>query len=126
MMRAATDTCARCVANLWITPASACGSPGRIALWTFWRGTGQVTRERVWHELRQLGDHVREPELARQAQAVCDEMALRARHNIEVIVDRLTAQGYRFHGNDDQQTPIAPIRTPTTGAAPLADWLLPL
>lgn len=80
-------------------------------------------REQVWHDLRQLGDRVREPELARQAQAVRDEMALRARHNIEVIVDRLTTQGYRFHDNDDQQTPIAPIRTPTAHAAPLADWL---
>ncbi|MFT4225901.1 hypothetical protein [Micropruina sp.] len=80
-------------------------------------------RERVWHELRQLGDRVREPELARQAQAVCDEMALRARHNIEVVVDRLTTHGYRFHDNDDEQTPIAPILTPTTHAAPLADWL---
>lgn len=65
-------------------------------------------RERVWHELRQLGDRVREPELARQAQAVCDEMALRARHNIEVIVDRLTTQGYRFHDSDDQQTHPSP------------------
>ena len=80
-------------------------------------------RERVWHELRQLGDRVREPDLASQAQAVCDEMALRARHNIEVIVDRLTTQGYRFHDNDDEQTPIAPTRTPTAHAAPLADWL---
>lgn len=80
-------------------------------------------RERVWHEPRQLGDRVREPDLASQAQAVCDEMALRARHNIEVIVDRLTTQGYRFHDNDDEQTPIAPTRTPTAHAAPLDDWL---
>lgn len=80
-------------------------------------------RERVWHELRQLGDRVREPELADQVQAVCDEMALRARHNVTVLVERLAAYGYRFHDNDDQQTPIAPIRTPTAGAAPLAAWL---
>ena len=80
-------------------------------------------RERVWDELRQLGDQVRAPEFAVDAQAVCDEMALRARHNIDVIVDRLTDHGYRFHDNDDERAPIVPIRPPTADAAPLAHWL---
>jgi hypothetical protein len=55
-------------------------------------------RGQVWQELRQLGSAVREPGLAAEAQLVCDEMARRARHNVEVIVERLAAQGYRFMG----------------------------
>src|SRR5690349_16803257 len=60
-------------------------------------------RDQVWHELRQLGSTVRDFEAAEEAQLVCDEMAHRARQNIELIVERLSADGYRFHGNDDEQ-----------------------
>lgn len=80
-------------------------------------------RERVWHELRQMGDRVRSPELAAEAQAVCDEMALRARRNVGVIVDRLTTQGYQFHTNDDEQAPVTPLRPPTAMAESTAAWL---
>jgi len=80
-------------------------------------------REQVWHELRHWGDRVREPDIAGDAQAVCDEMALRARHNIELIVGRLREQGYRFHTNDDAQDPVEPLRIPTGGAAALLSWL---
>jgi len=58
-------------------------------------------RDRVWHELRQLGGAVREPGLIEEAQLVCDEMACRARQNVEVIIERLSSAGYRFHANDD-------------------------
>lgn len=44
-------------------------------------------RDQVWHELRQLGAVVREREIREEAQSVCDEMAIRARHNVEVIVE---------------------------------------
>ncbi|WP_189034934.1 hypothetical protein [Nocardia rhizosphaerihabitans] len=37
-----------------------------------------------------------------EAQLVCDEMALRARRNIEVIIDRLSTDGYQFDPDDDQ------------------------
>jgi len=80
-------------------------------------------REQVWHELRQLGAAVREPENRAEAQLVCDEMAVRARHNIEVIVERLTQDGFRFHTNDDEQTPVTPHIPPTPTAAQHADWL---
>jgi len=80
-------------------------------------------REQVWHELRQLGAAVREPEIRAEAQLVCDEMAVRARHNIEVIVERLTQDGFRFHTNDDEQTPVTPHFPPTPTAAQHADWL---
>ena len=74
-------------------------------------------REQVWHELRQLGAAVREPEIRAEAQLVCDEMAVRARHNIEVIVERLTQDGFRFHTNDDEQTPVTPHIPPTPTAS---------
>jgi hypothetical protein len=78
---------------------------------------------RVWHELRQLGSAVREPGLAEQAQLVCDEMALRARRNIELIIERLGEAGYRFHSNNDAQTPVRPHFPPGAGAGAQADWL---
>ena len=80
-------------------------------------------RDQVWQELRQLGSGIRELEWAEEAQLVCDEMARRARHNLELIVERLSNAGYRFHTNDDDQTPVQPHIPPTPGAAAHADWL---
>jgi hypothetical protein len=77
----------------------------------------------VWHELRQAGDRVRTPELANEAQEVCDEMARRARQNVEVIVERLKEQGYRFHRNDDIRQPVEPHLEPGPNASGVADWL---
>ncbi|MFG1869227.1 hypothetical protein [Micromonospora arborensis] len=79
--------------------------------------------ERVWHELRQLGSRVREPAFAPEAQAVCDEMARRARTNIETLVARLREQGYRFHRNDDDQTPTEPYTPPGPKAEEHLHWL---
>ena len=80
-------------------------------------------REKVWHELRQLGATVSDAEAAGEAQAVCDEMALRARHNVEVIIDRLTTQGFRFHTNDDAQDPVVPFHGSSSGAGAQLRWL---
>jgi hypothetical protein len=80
-------------------------------------------RELVWQELRQLGSAVREPGRFEEAQLVCDEMARRARQNIEAIVERLTEAGYRFHTNDNEQAPVTPYIPPTAAAAELAAWL---
>ncbi|MFE9204574.1 hypothetical protein [Micromonospora sp. NPDC007230] len=78
----------------------------------------------MWHELHQLGSTIRQQaDLAEEAQLVCDEMARRARQNVEVIVERLSADGYRFHANDDEQTPMTPHAAPTATAAEHADWL---
>jgi hypothetical protein len=80
-------------------------------------------RAQVWHELRQLGAAVRAPEVRAEAQLVCDEMAIRARHNIEVIVEQLIAEGFRFHTNDDDQTPVTPHIPPGPAASAHVDWL---
>jgi hypothetical protein len=72
-------------------------------------------RDEVWQELRQLGSGIRESGWAEEARLVCDEMAHRARHNIELIVDRLSNDGY--------QTPVQPHIPPTPAAAAHADWL---
>lgn len=55
----------------------------------------QGDRERVWAELRRLGSDVRDPSVLTEAQAVCDEMVLRVRFNIELLVNRLQSQGLR-------------------------------
>ncbi|MFC5098144.1 hypothetical protein [Amycolatopsis plumensis] len=80
-------------------------------------------REQVWQELRGLGSRVREPDWAYEAQLVCDEMARRARHNVELIVERLSEDGYRFHTNDDERAPVLGHIPPTPAAAAHADWL---
>ena len=69
-------------------------------------------REQVWWELRQLGAAVREPRFEAEARDVCDEMARRARSNVEILVARLTAQGFRFHSNDADAAPVVPLRPP--------------
>ena len=72
--------------------------------------------------LRCLGARVHEPEYLTAAQAVCDEMARRARVNIETLVGRLTDQGYRFHTNDYEQEPMVPFIPATVAGAELANW----
>jgi hypothetical protein len=80
-------------------------------------------RGQVWDELAQLGGAVCEPHALEEVQLVCDEMAGRARHNVEVIVERLSRQGFQFHTNDDAQTPLMPHIPPTPAAAEHAAWL---
>lgn len=78
----------------------------------------------VWSELRALGADVRSnPESSAETQAVCDAMARRALSNIELIVERLTAQGYRFHTNDDEQVEVVPHRRPGAHASVVLAWL---
>ena len=50
-------------------------------------------RGQVWDDLARLGGAVREPHALEEVQFVGDEMARRARHNVEVIVERLTRYG---------------------------------
>ena len=80
-------------------------------------------REAVWSELRLLGSAVRDPLLLEEAQAVCDQMALRARFNIEMLVERLTSQGFLFHSNDDQRIPVCPFQPANPAARRLVTWL---
>lgn len=81
-------------------------------------------REEVWNELRQLGATIEDPDLLDEAQRVCDEMAGRARQNVEVIIERLTIQGFHFHSNDDDQHPQAPYFPATPTADEQAAWLV--
>jgi hypothetical protein len=81
-------------------------------------------REQVWREIGRLGSAIRDDaELLRETELVCDEMARRARRNVEMITGRLIGQGYRFHRNDDEQTPAVPWVPPTAAAGQYANWL---
>lgn len=101
-----------------------CGSIVRVASSPNWLQRYRAgQRDQVWAELRELGGEVRLPGPAQEAQLVCDEMARRARRNVEVIVARLVSQGYRFHANDDAQTPVVPWVPPTARALQHAAWL---
>ncbi|GAA2532479.1 hypothetical protein GCM10010201_34930 [Pilimelia columellifera subsp. columellifera] len=105
--------------------SSWCGKIAAMTSSPYWLSRYRAGhREQVWHELRQLGRTIRrEPYLAQEAEQVCDEMARRARQNVEVIVERLTAAGYRFHTNDDVQAPAMPHAAPTSAASEHVDWL---
>jgi hypothetical protein len=98
-----------------IAPTLAGGQDGHMGSPRWLERYRAGRREQVWHELRQCGRRVREPDLAAEAQSVCDEMARRARRNLEVVVARLTAQGYRFHTNDEAQEPVEALREPGPG-----------
>ena len=50
-------------------------------------------------------------------------MALRARRNIDVIIDRLGTQRFRFHENDDEETPTVPFAAPSAEAENQVRWL---
>jgi hypothetical protein len=48
---------------------------------------------------------------------------VRARHDVELLVARLSAEGYRVHTNDDEQAPVEPFRPASAGAPALLAWL---
>lgn len=50
-------------------------------------------------------------------------MALRARFNIEMLVERLTSQGFLFHSNDGRRTPVCPFEPASPAASRLVAWL---
>jgi hypothetical protein len=51
----------------------------------------------VWNDLMSLGEAVRHEFYANDAIAVAHETMRRARHNIETLIQRLDAMGYRFN-----------------------------
>jgi hypothetical protein len=51
----------------------------------------------VWNELAELGPAVRQGAVLQEARAVADETMRRVRYNIEVLVPRLSALGYRYN-----------------------------
>jgi len=56
----------------------------------------QGEREQVWADLVSLGPQVRERPYLMDAQAVAQETMRRARHNVELIVERLRQLDYHF------------------------------
>src|SRR5947209_6412431 len=52
--------------------------------------------EAVWKELNALGPGVFEAPVHEDALAVARETMRRARHNVELLIERLAARGYRF------------------------------
>src|SRR5437899_1662259 len=53
-------------------------------------------RAAVWDDLVSLGDAVRHEPYYKDATAVANETMRRARHNVELLIPRLDAMGYRF------------------------------
>jgi hypothetical protein len=64
-------------------------------------------REQVWDELLALGAAVRDEPLYSDALAVARETMGRARHNVELIVERLREKGYKFSSKEPYKPPPA-------------------
>ncbi|MEV4545962.1 MULTISPECIES: hypothetical protein [Micromonospora] len=77
----------------------------------------------VWRDLRGLGLRVFDAPYREDAEAVAREFADRARRNVEMLVERLQARGFRAEENDDEGTPCRAHVPPSPGAPALADWL---
>jgi hypothetical protein len=67
----------------------------------------------VWAELVALGPAVRDEPICTDAQAVAQEMMLRAKHNISLLVERLTKLEYRFISPESVWRPPDPKLTAT-------------
>jgi hypothetical protein len=61
--------------------------------------------EQVWDELLLQGDAIRQEPLRSDAYAVAKETMRRVRHNVQVLVARLKAMGYKFGIYPDGTTP---------------------
>ncbi|MFN8374198.1 MAG: hypothetical protein U0694_15135 [Anaerolineae bacterium] len=68
-------------------------------------------REQVWAELVALGEKVREEPVFSDAREVARETMRRARHNVELIYQRLQALGYTFEYPDAAFVPPSPAVT---------------
>ncbi|GAB4083439.1 hypothetical protein GCM10028784_00690 [Myceligenerans cantabricum] len=60
--------------------------------------------DEVWSELRELGSAALHAPIREDAEAVARAMARRARHNVELLVERLADAGFDVHSNDDDRT----------------------
>lgn len=80
-------------------------------------------RDSVWHELRQLGAGARDPEHLAQATAVAREAMRRARANIEVLIERLRAQGFTFGDPFGQAAATLPFAGPDEHTPGFVAWV---
>jgi len=80
-------------------------------------------RDEVWRELRALGPRALDDTHRADAEAVAHAMALRARHNVEVLISRLSEAGLDFRSNDDDRLSRPAHVLPTSDASALVDWM---
>lgn len=79
--------------------------------------------ERVWHELRQMGAAVRQPEHHPIALAVVREAMERARQNVVTLIERLRAQGYVFGDPHEMERAREPLSPPDEHTPEFVEWL---
>jgi len=81
-------------------------------------------RVEVWDELRALGDAVREPRYYEDAWAVAVETMGRVRSNVELLIERLRADGYEFHLPGDTECRLDQPHAPPNEETPeFLAWL---
>jgi len=90
---------------------------------SFYRRYVSGSRDDVWHELRQLGAGCRAPSVRADVEAVVREAMIRARQNVETIIERLTGQGYRFGDTDNEGGASVPLAPPDPHTPAFLDWL---
>lgn len=80
-------------------------------------------RQRVWHELRQLGTRWRELDEREEIEAVVREAMTRASRNVTTIIERLRAQGYRFGDPWSEEHACEPLAPPDEHTPAFVAWL---
>lgn len=79
--------------------------------------------DEVWRELRAMGPKAVDSRHREDSEAVVHTMAVRARHNVDVLVSRLSEAGFDFRSNDDERLDRPAHIPPTDDAAVLVDWM---
>jgi hypothetical protein len=82
--------------------------------------------EQVWRELVAFGDRVREEPLYSQAVAVARQTMLRAKTNIETLLQRLESINYQFEYPDSLYNPPTPERLARLARIESQGGILPL
>jgi len=80
-------------------------------------------RERVWHELRQLGSKARGRRSREDAEAVVRDAMTRARDNVVVLIERLRAEGYKFGDPWNTERARVPHAPPDKKTPAFVSWL---
>lgn len=80
-------------------------------------------RDEVWRELQTLGHEALDSAGREDVEAVARSMAVRARHNVDLLVSRLSEAGFEFRSNDDERLTRPAHVPPTSDAGALVDWM---
>lgn len=99
------------------------GTWNHVAMTSYFARYEAGERDQVWQELRAMGSTAVDGRCREDAQAVAHSMALRARHNVDLLVSRLSEAGFVFRSNDSDLLDRPPHTPPSRNAPELVAWM---